>query len=190
MNQRPPISLPTNLTVERKLDHIRICRQWLSKKSIAIIIFAIGWDYFTISALIKFSNAEPADSGSIKIITILTLVAVGVTYFAIATLANRTQITVNRKQLIIKHAPIPWFGNKQLTSSELIQLFVFERPREHRTNGEYTPPSFGLRAITKRGKNLLLLTNLDQEQALYLEQEIENYLAIKDKPVNRPNEVR
>lgn len=190
MNERTPISLPTNLTVERKFDYLRICRQWLSKKSIAIIIFAIGWDYFTISALIKFSNAEPADSGSIKIITILTLVAVGVTYFAIATLANRTQITISRKQLIIKHSPIPWFGNKRIAANELSQLFVFERASNHNTDDQYTPPSFGLRAITKRGKNLLLLTNLDQEQALYLEQEIEHYLAIKDKPVNRPNEVR
>ena len=108
-------------------------------------------------------------------------VGIGLSYYVLAGYINRTVIKVNRNMLTIKHGPLPWFGNKQLHSHDLAQLYCKECMHRHKNSSSCT---YEVHAILKDGQHAKLVTGLDEsEQALYLEQEIERFLRIEDQPV-------
>jgi hypothetical protein len=84
--------------------------------------------------------------------------------------------------LIIKHGPIPAWGNKNLNAGELKQLYSRERVSYSKKGRP--DHSYEMHAETKSGKDIKLLAGLEnKEQVLYIEQEIERFLKIKDENV-------
>ncbi len=82
--------------------------------------------------------------------------------------------------LIIIHGPfpLPWQKNKSIHSSDLSQLYV--KKIYHDSNFK----SYFLYGIDKNTKHIKLLTFTDSpEGVLYLEQQIEKFLGIKDAQV-------
>ena len=84
---------------------------------------------------------------------------------------------VSHGSLAVKHGPFPWLGNETLSASEIKQLYA---KADESSDGE--PDTFAVHAVTHIGMNVQLVSGLDSsEQALFVEQEIEKYLA--DEPV-------
>jgi hypothetical protein len=94
---------------------------------------------------------------------------------------NRTIMTVNRSLFTIKHAPIPWPGNRLLNPLEITQLYCKEQMHRNKGSVSYT---YEVHAVLKNNERAKLISGLDSsEQALYIEQEIERFLNIEDQPV-------
>lgn len=113
---------------------------------------------------------------------ILHVVAgVGLTSFTLASLVNTTTIGVGRGLLSIKHSPIWWPRNRVLSSDRIRQLFC--KQRTHRDD-DSTNTVYSLWALLSDGSTVKLLDSWkDADQVLYLEQEIERALGLRDEPV-------
>jgi hypothetical protein len=109
-------------------------------------------------------------------------VGVGLIYVCLACILNTTTIRADSGQLTIRHHPLPWPGGRtNLDTHNIKQLYV-KRHVSHSKNGTRT--TYQLHAITQEGRRKKLLTGLnDEDQALYLEQEIETHLGIENTPV-------
>jgi hypothetical protein len=171
------VGLPRGLSLERFGTRMRIVRKWFSLKVIPLAIFAMVWDGF-----LFFWYANALEGGSL--ITILfplghVSVGLGITYYVIAGFLNRTYIDVDRGRIQVRHRPIPYFGNKKLRSRDIKQLYAKEKIGSDNNAG-----SFEVFVLTKDKKSISLIKGLESdEQALFIEQEIEKYLRLEDVPV-------
>jgi hypothetical protein len=107
---------------------------------------------------------------------------VGITYFTIAVLANRTVVTVAGNDLRIRHRPVPWRGNRNVDASTIIQLHCDQVISN--SNRGSTPWSYRVNALLKDERRLRLLSGLDKDQALFYEQKLEEWLGIEPYPVS------
>jgi hypothetical protein len=106
-------------------------------------------------------------------------IAAGAGYSAVAHFLNRTSVTLAGDELTIAHGPIPWMRGRKLVAHKVTQLYV----RRVGSLVEDKGPSYQLRATVGGGKSIRLLSTDDQEQALYLEQELEQLLELPDERV-------
>jgi hypothetical protein len=171
--------MPKGIRLFRRANGLRILRRWFSAKVFGLLFFCLFWDGFMVvwfSIAIKQRIWPMAAFGSIH-----GLVGVGLTYFTLAGFLNTTTITVINGLLQIRHAPMPVPGNRQIKADSLRQLYT-NRIVHHGKNG--TSISYELRAQTNDGRDEKVLGNLDSEnQSLFIEQEIEEFLGIKDRAV-------
>jgi hypothetical protein len=102
-------------------------------------------------------------------------------WWCLAVLLNKTTIRAQRGLIEIRSGPIPCGGNKTFPTAGLEQLYAQEKV-SHGKNG--TSYSYELQALLSGNRREKLLAGLtDAEQALYIEQQLERYLGIEDRPV-------
>lgn len=119
----------------------------------------------------------------------LLIACVGVFYFAIVQAFNTHRIRADRARLHITQGPLPWLGKRKLDAADIVQLFT----TEHKSKVENSEGGnsnvkirkyYRLSANTRSRGRITVLGGLgDPNQALWLEQEIESLLGIKDKQV-------
>jgi hypothetical protein len=170
--------LPKGLVVDRQGYELMITRRWLSAKFFFLVFFCLFWDGFL---CVWYSIAL---SQRVWIMALFALghtaVGLGLTYYTLAGFLNRTLIRVSPSQLDVSHGPLPWWGSRHLDSGGIAQVFCKERI----TRGKTTTITYEVLAATHAGVQEKLVNGLDNsDQALYLEQEIERFLNIKDAPV-------
>ncbi|MEQ8187811.1 MAG: hypothetical protein ABRQ39_07530 [Candidatus Eremiobacterota bacterium] len=111
---------------------------------------------------------------------ILGNVALVVNYITMTHFINSTIFDVSEETVSIRHKPLPWYGHLTLFSADMDQLFC----KQDITRYKNKYPTYCLNARMKDGKERTLISWLDtSEQALFVEQEIEKFLNIKNKPV-------
>lgn len=173
-----PVPLPGGIRVESNARELRLVRRWFSPVYIMTAVFSVVWCGFLV---MWYSMA--ADGPLIMLLFPVLHVAVGVgmVYTTIAGFLNTTTITVDRGRLSVRHAPVPWKGNRELAASSLEQLYC----QEHVSNGRNgTTVTYSVQAIDKAGRKVKLVSGLsDRDQALFIEQQVEGYLGITDRRV-------
>jgi hypothetical protein len=108
-------------------------------------------------------------------------VGMGLTYYVLTGYFNKTRIDVDLNAITIRHEPLPFWGNKKVSSKKIVQLYCKKDDALGARNGYR---AFAVHAITSERRNIKLLSGLDNsEQALFIEQEIEKFLNIEDKRV-------
>lgn len=179
-HERQPVPLPAGIREESYGGALRYVHRWYRGHFLFLLFFCIAWDAFL---LFWYGIAFTQDVPWIMIVFPIAHVAVGVglTYYTVCGFVNKTVIEIGSWQLSLKHGPLPWPGNRTLDSSSIDQLYC---RRKISRNDNSTSETYELHAITKDNKKLKLLSGFTEpEQALYLEQEIEKALQIKDRPV-------
>ncbi len=177
--KRVEVPMPKGIEVENFGGELQISRRWFSPMIIALTIFALFWNGFMVMWYgIAIYNR-------IWVMALFGLlhagIGVGLIYYVLAGYLNTTVIKANMGDLEIKHGPLPSPGNTRPDRGLIGQLYC--KAKIHRGRNS-TGCSYELHATTKDGKHKKLLTGLtESEQALYLEQEIERFLDIKDRPV-------
>lgn len=176
--RRMELPLPKGLVVDRQGYELAITRRWLSAKFFFLVFFCMFWDGFL---CVWYSIALSQRAWIMALFALgHTAVGLGLTYYTLAGFLNRTLIRVGPSQIGVSHGPLPWWGNRQLNSSSIAQVFCKERV----TRGKTTTISYEVLAATHAGTQEKLVDGLDNsDQALYLEQEIERFLNIKDAPM-------
>lgn len=177
-----PIALPKDFEVRRELSTLYISIPWRSvRNKWFMTIFAVLWDLFMVPfiALALSGNTEVA-----LFISLHFAVAVGITFYVLALWINSTKIRVDNSGIQVWHTPIPVpFTPRHFIPADEITQFYVEEYVPSRTNGR-PDITFALRCKTKNGKDIRLVPGFtDPSGALYLEQEIEKFLKIADRPV-------
>lgn len=176
---RPPVPMPKSIEVFNTGTGLQLSYRWYSPKYIGMIIFTLFWNGFMcVWHAISLSQGMLAMSlfGLLH-----TAIGLGVAYITLAGFLNRTTIFAELGLLTIQHHPLPWPGSKQVLTDQIDQLFCKEKV-SHSKNG--TNYSYEVYVALSDDAQVKLLSGLDMaDQALFIEQELERYLGIKDQPV-------
>jgi hypothetical protein len=158
-----------------------ITRRWFGWQTVFLTGFAILWDGFLFFwySLVFLGKGVPSVMFWFPLLHVIA--GVVITYLALAGWLNRTRVTINFEKITVISGPLPFFNNRVVDSSAIKQLYSKERITRSR-NG--TNCTYAVHAILSDQKNIKLADGLESsEQALFVEQEIEKYLGIKDVPV-------
>jgi predicted Zn finger-like uncharacterized protein len=176
---RLAVPRPASLQVEQDGAELRLTRRWFSPTYIFLGIFAIFWNGFMAVwfGIAIISRMWPmALFGSIH-----AAIGLFIAYVAVAGLVNSTLVRIGMGEIQVSHSPLPWRGNRRIETAGIAQLYSKEISHRSRRR---TTQSYEIHAATGDGRDIKLLSALENsEQALYLEQEIERYLGIKDLPM-------
>lgn len=106
-------------------------------------------------------------------------VGVGLTYFVLATLFNRTVIMAGQGILRVTTGPIPWGWNIEMSSSDIAQVFCKSKANRGR-NGSIMTHSVW--ASLHNGTTRKLVGSVDDEdQVLFIEQKLKKVLNLKNR---------
>jgi hypothetical protein len=175
------IGVPSQMTVQKNAHQLCITRKWFEKTWLVFISFVIAWDVFLLWWYIRVFSATQLDLLAILFPLLHVLLGASSTYLLLTVFLNTTTINVTSKMISIRHGPLPFWGNKRVASTTLLQLYCKRDEFWHHLQKITT---FSVRAITNDRKNITLLSGLQKaEQALFIEQEVEEFLGIEDRPV-------
>jgi hypothetical protein len=174
------VAMPRGYELGNDGADLVITRRWLSPKYLFLLFFCVFWDGFL---FFWYTTALTKGAPLMAILFPLGHVGVGVflTYTTLAGFLNRTRINVNPAEIRVKHYPLPWPGNRVVQRIEIEQLFCEEKLSRGRNGVSY---SYNLDAVLTGGRREKLVSGMEKpEDALFLEQKIEGYLGIADRPV-------
>ncbi len=176
---RLPVPRPANVQIEQDGAELRFTRQWFSPAMAFLALFAIFWNGFM---AVWFGIAIMSRLWPMALFgTLHGAIGLFVAYYALAGFLNSTMIRVGMGEIEVTHGPLPWFGNRRLETAAIAQLYVKEVLRNRRNSTSLTHE---VHVARRDGGHVTLLSGLESsEQALYLEQEIERSLGIKDLAV-------
>ena len=184
---RPEMIMPEGTDVLELSDSLDIRLDWLKSHPQGTLgfltFFTVVWNGILAVAL---TGALVAGSfGIIAFMSLHLLVGIGLIYYLSTIYFNYTDIIVNESYIEISHRPVknPFVRRKKIDIDELDQLYVSKYVASTTNN---TPNyAYALYAILKtNGRKIRLIKGMNRETQLYLEQEIERYLKIKDRHIS------
>ena len=184
--RRPEMIMPKSTEVLKLHSVLDIVVDWYhaapKKRIVGLLGSAFFWNVFLIPAVLFLVFSGDFFFMLLFIGHILT--GFSLIWYLLAFLVNKTHIEVTQKGIRIKHKPLPTPTNKSIfiPTEEIKQLYV---TRYTEKIGRKSKPvqAYALSAVLKNNRVLPILKGMDKSTQLYLEQEIETYLGIKDKPI-------
>ena len=177
---RAQVPLPDAYIVNREEDGLTVSWRWYQHKFIVFAILAMGMNATSVMAFEVFLRGE-TDVVEWLSLGVLSLVSIWLTYFAACLLINQTIVSVRDGVLAIRQKPIPTIGSLRVAADTLEQLFVIQ---EIKSTQHGACIFFTVCALKSDQSTIRLIRgfgNLDQ--ALWMEQEIEKTLGIRDRLV-------
>ncbi len=177
--QKFNVEQPKGIQIDNFGLDLKITRKWFSPLFFFLLFFTLFWNGIIWPILIR--ALLDGELLPVCFVSIHATIGLGLAYYTLALLINITEIKVGPQQLTIRHGPLPWRGNKNLAPADIKQLYCKEKISRGRRSANVT---YEVRAITSMDTREDLVTGLSNaEEALFLEQEIERFLNIKDQPV-------
>lgn len=175
---RPEAPMPKGFTVEGGMGDLRITRRWLSGSTGGLTVACLFWNGIM---AVWYGMAITQGQWLLAVYGLLpALAGLVLAYGTVAGYLNKTVITVNSSGLEVKNGPIPAPGNMRLETMNLKQLYT----KQSMSRSRVTRYLYQVRAINSQNQDQSVVDGLtDPMQALYIEQEIESSLGIKDWPV-------
>ena len=176
------IDLEKKLRFYEDQDLMAIEFKWYTPAAYFYLFFTIIWNAFL---MFWYSMAFAGGAPIIFILFPLLHVAVGLylAYFTACQFFNRTNIEIDDDYLTIEHSPIPWWrGNVEIPTERIDQLYVKETKSEGKNGTSY---SYSLRAklTDTSDKEILSLTGVESTQMQEIEEKLERFIGINDRPV-------
>jgi hypothetical protein len=178
---RPRMPIPHSIKIEKDGLTSRIVQRWFSWKYLPMAFFAFAWDSFLI---FWYITAIASGAPVIFIIFPVAHLAVGIwiTYTTLAGFFNHTTVELSQGKLSVWFDPLPWPGEKSLRANDIKQLFCKEVIK--RSGEGSTTTSYHLYALDRQDHQIKLLTNLETPEVVqFLEQQLEEWLRIRNEPV-------
>ncbi|MEM6530888.1 MAG: hypothetical protein AAF653_21505, partial [Chloroflexota bacterium] len=110
-------------------------------------------------------------------------VGIGTAYEALSMYLNRTVVRVNNDRVEVKTLPLPHpWKDSLITSSDIEQVYVRQMIKR---GNKSTTVHYEVRAyLYAAGEKTLVKGLTNPDFALFIEQELESYLGIEDRPVH------
>ncbi len=115
-NLRDDIKLPDGIKIKRDISGLNIERRWLNSKYIFLTFFTVIYGFYFFEYI---TSPTPESYRITSPPSVQALVGIVLTYIVLSGCINKTNIMVNPQSLIIKHGPIPAWGNKNLIACDL-----------------------------------------------------------------------
>jgi hypothetical protein len=183
--------IASGLELDDNGSSFKISRRWFSFIHIFTLFFSLIWNGFLVVWYkIAFGISAHSDSSIPDFAALLPLlfpivhvaVGLGLLYFSLCGIFNKTIIEVNMGELSVRHTPLPWKGNVKVNVSDIEQLYCVDKVTYSR-NGSST--SYGVNLVLKSNRTIRLINGIpDKEQVLSIENIIEKRLGITDVPVS------
>jgi hypothetical protein len=173
---------PEGVQATRDGDGLTLSYRWFTPLHLVMLLFAVFWNAFLVFWYgAVFSAHQPASSPALWFPLLHVAAGIGIAYFAVAGLLNRTVVRVVQGTIVVRSGPLPWIGNRIVQAAEVRQLY---RERTFATSRGGTIASYHLCAVLSGNRKLRLIRAVGAADiALYFEQEIEKALGITDRPV-------
>jgi hypothetical protein len=178
VRRRGPVPRPERFRIATT-GGLDVSWHWFSPKYLFLALFCVAWDSFLV-----FWYGTVLFTGGPWIAVVFPVVhvavGVGLTYSVLAHFLNRTRVSVDGDVLRVRHAPLPWAGARAIPVHDVAQIYCEHRQPSTSRSGR----TFAVSAVLRSGDKVTLLKGLeDANDALYLEQAIEDFLRIDDAPV-------
>ncbi len=178
--QRAAVTMPKSIRIDAMGPELTLSRRWFSAKFVFLIVFCAFWNLFLV---FWYTMAFATDAPLLfKLFPLIHVsVGVGLTYFTACGLLNTTRVVVSGENLVVRHGPLPWPGARDVPTRDLAQLFTVEKVTQTK-NGQSR--EYRVDARLRGGGDVKIVSGLpDVEQALFIEQQLEMHLGIRDEPV-------
>jgi len=180
---RPEVVMPYGIESYHFLDELNIELNWRSSASSFLIFFTIIWNAFLAFFVMISLFSESYEM--LLFISIHLLVGVGLIYYSLASFINKTYLTIDANRIVVEHKPLkmPLNRDRNIDVRNIEQLFS-QKYSSGTTNGQ---PTYAFKVVAQLigDEKVDLVKGLkSDQQALYIEQQIENYLDIPDRPVD------
>lgn len=181
---RQSVPLPEGMRVDAEGGDTVISYVWYSPKYYALGFLALVW----VGVILAFGSFISATGGHwfIRAFLLLPMLpGLGLGYISVAGLFNTTRIRAGRKGISITIWPIPYLAAKSLAAADVQQVFT----RQSVLRGqEGDLVSYEVIAGLADGSLMPFGLSLDEApQALFIEQQVEKALGIRDVPM--PGEI-
>ena len=174
---RPQAAMPHGIKAFKNGRQFTLVRTWRDSTTLPSVVFSL---LFTLVILfqINVGRLNPVHA-------IFVVVVVGMIYRSLASLFNKTTITVDENNLTVRHSPLPWHPKPTIAASSIEQLYVSEGYSKYsKSKNDIKTPYYILNAVLRDNSSKQLSSKMPLlEQAVYLEQEFETALHIRDRRV-------
>jgi hypothetical protein len=183
---RGRVPMPEYLKVQRRGNAVEVSWRWMSPLYIFLAFFAVAWNAFLVVWYTLVLGQIPEGGVMMAPFVLFPLVhvaaGIGIAYLAVAGFLNSTHLRAEKHGRVqVSHGPLPWYPNPHLPADDLTQLYVVRHERQNKNGASIT---YKLFALDKDHRRIPLLAGLDdRDQALWLEQEVEAVLGLRDEPV-------
>jgi hypothetical protein len=171
--------LPRGMSIHDGQTGRRITDFWLSSEYVvsAIIVFFVD---VVLALAIASGQWLTVDFWWQMTGGLVLLAFLAVTYVVVAGLFNRTLVEVADGVLVVKHEPLPWFGNRRILATDVLEVFLTSR---NLTAGRMPPIiTYNVNAGTRDGKAFMLLIDLPAlTPALLCQLHLDKWLQLRDR---------
>lgn len=182
MHGRGEVPLPAGFRIQREGSRMRLTWRWFSMKHLfgLVMVFVpvavvFGGDVIPSLDLTFIEKVSP------PILWLILAAWIGGVYAALAKVINRSALTVDGQVIRVRHWPLLWFPMPTIPASELGQVYC---KRREITRDKSVRIVYDVLGVLTNGSSRTLVANLEREnQAEFIEQEIETALGIADQPV-------
>ncbi|HSU15354.1 hypothetical protein [Longimicrobium sp.] len=176
---RIPVEKPRSVVTSEFGGELTLEYRWFSWKYLFLAFFCLFWDGFLV---VWYAIAVRSGNPVLMLFPLLHVaVGIGLTYATLAGFVNTTTVRIDAGRIRVRHHPLPWGRTVELGVVEVKQLFCQEKISRGRNGVSYT---YDLVALLHDGTRRKVLGGLDYpELPLYLEQNAESWLKIRDEPV-------
>ena len=181
--RRKEIVIPTGIEVLSLMSELEIMIKWKKAgKSFAPFFSVI---FFVFSLFFLYTMILSGAYGMIPFLLPFLLAGGHLMYTSLGYFINTTYITVDDQKLQIEHKPIKFLSqrNTYYHPDEIDQLYT----RRYQVGSQNGMPvyAFAVEMELKNGKKQSLVKSLHSAKyGRFIEQEIERYLKIQDRPVS------
>lgn len=119
-----PAAIPKGFVLEEGGALRILSWRWVSLQSVGAFIFILLWNAF-LATVFYFALSSKGGLPFVILLLMLVLVAFGAAaeYAALAYLLNRTTVTVDAQRITVRHAPLRWFGEKDIPGAGIERVF-------------------------------------------------------------------
>lgn len=121
------MSIPEGLDVLREGDAVVIRRNWRTLMALPLFFFLIPWFGFLGFWYYHAFTDKHAPLMMLLFPLLHVAVGVGLAYFAVASLVNKTDITISTSSIRALTGPLPWLGNCEIRAGDIQGVKVRER---------------------------------------------------------------
>lgn len=184
---KPAVAIPNKLRIEDLGSELIISWRWFTWAVLFLIPFCIAWNSFLIGwySMLGGIGDDGPPLGFRLIFYVFPIghvaVGVGLFYFCLVSLFNRTTVRVGRGELCVAHGPFYWPGRLRIPVDNIKQLYCTHKKRTD-SDGD-TTHQYTLTAQLGSGRAVKLVPNSELEVIQAVEQLVEKYLGIVDGPV-------
>lgn len=172
-------TIPEGLDLIPGPDGVTIRRVWLTWKIAPLALFAVVWDSFLLFWYSQLLSRP--DPPLIAIVFPIGHIAVGlgITYYVLASLVNKTDVVILPGSVRVVTGPAPWIGNKEVRAEEMTAVIVRERSSD-RTRRK----TFNVMYADRTRKERKLVTWLSEsDQAEFIAHVVRQALRVSSQDV-------